>query len=536
MRKVILIMMNLFLIAGLFGCGKTSGDVYAEPTGMKTITDIPGISFAIPNMVAQATAITAINNDMEFPSDSTFAYKDGAEKYILFNMDNIVILVEKNTHFGFENISDDEKVSGLSNSPIIGTWMSQYGKKFEYSVAMDDSSYKLIADVTAGVTITTDIFDDFRGKLAVITDGTTEYAMFIGTPIAVYEQIGKDGQELISLAAKSLRLYNAPEATPVEYDFDTEETAQEDVEKEVDTEEVTDDETVAEEPQITDEEATESVEEPSIVEEDPEQEGQSDTEDTTQDAVVASEETLEESIEEPQAESVDKVDDTTTQEEPVDESAGIAGMHLSNQRKNIPTPNMFVESDIYSTLRVGEGGILDALKTRGQTAEVKFNITEIYSGKEVNDLLIEYGRTDGATYGLYSPPTGCRWDAIVYTVDGDSDAYVNIKFRGLDGEMMYWNGVGYPKHTHDLSYRVTSEGTKRIGLICYYAVPANCYDYLLEVGEGTVSNPLRSAYYRITDEDISTETKKREEAREKETNAAESIANAIMEKVHENNE
>ena len=511
MKRIALMLVAAMLVL-MTGCGK-SGDVYAEPTGMKVITDIPGISFAIPGMVAQATAITSISDNMEFPRNTTFAYKDGVSKYILFNMENIVILVEKGTNFGFYNFSDEEKVNGLSQSPIIGTWMTQDGKKFTFSEAADDTSYKTIADVVAGVTITTDIFDDFKGKLAVISDGTTEYAMFIGAPISIYDSIGKDGEDMIDLAAKSLKLHNSAQA-PVEYDYVDGDPAEEVLEEEPLVEEATPEEAVSEE--TTQEEQTvEEVAEEVVVEE---------TEETVE--PVAEETTPEETAEVVEEQIVEETFDEEVME-PVDESAGLAGLGLSNQRK-ISRPNMFSESDIYTALNVTEGGILDAMLANDQKAEMKVNITSVYTGKEVNDILAEYGATEGSLYGPWPAPTGCRWDAIEYDIEGDPEAYVNIKLRGLDGDTLYWNGIGYSKVTFDLDHKMSNDGGKRTGMICYYPVPANCYDYMLEIGEGTISNDYRSAYYRITDKDIMTETERRELEKQEQEQLAQSIADMIL--------
>ena len=204
MRKILAGILTIFISAfTLTGCGQTS--LYTDAgSAYKTVTDVPGISFAVPSSVTMATAINRIASDMEFDTSTTYSYKDGTKTYLVFNMENIVILVEKGTHFGFDMIPDGEdKSRGLSTSPIISTWLSQTGKNFSYAENVSNGVYKLIADVNAQVSITTRVFGDFTGQLAVVTDRTTEYALFIGAPTDLYGQLGSEAENIIGTVAKT---------------------------------------------------------------------------------------------------------------------------------------------------------------------------------------------------------------------------------------------------------------------------------------------------------------------------------------------
>ena len=120
----------LICISAMSGC--SSSKLYTSDTsGYKEITDIPGVKFVVPNSVAQATVINQISGNMEFDSNTTYSYKDGVESYIVFNMNNIVILVQKGTSFGFDQLpAGEDKTSCLNNSSILGTWLkSQNGEE-----------------------------------------------------------------------------------------------------------------------------------------------------------------------------------------------------------------------------------------------------------------------------------------------------------------------------------------------------------------------------------------------------------------------
>ena len=206
-KEVIIAIIVFAILLTLYANCRTKS-LYTEPDSTyKVVTDVPGISFSIPLSVTQATAINKITPEMEFDPGTTYSYKDGNDTFLVFNMDNIVILCERGTAFDFDMIpKGDDKGAGLKNSPIVSTWLSQSGKTFSYDEGLNNGVYKLIGDVKAQVSITTRVFGDFTGKLAVVTDGVTEYALFIGAPDEIYEQLGSDAEKIISTVAKSLKM------------------------------------------------------------------------------------------------------------------------------------------------------------------------------------------------------------------------------------------------------------------------------------------------------------------------------------------
>ena len=474
MKKILTILTIITLvISSLTGCGKMS--LYADPDSTyKVITDVPGISFAIPASVSQATAINRISSDMEFDSSITYSYKDGTSTFLTFNMENIVILVEKGTDFGFDLIpTGEDKSAGLNNSPVINTWMTQLGKNFSYEEVLSDGVYKMIADVSAEVSITTRVFGDFTGQLAVVTDGTTEYALFIGAPEALYDQISGEANNVIGTVVKSLKMT---------YVQEREENAESGTE-------------VAEEAVSATEVSAESTSEASIINEN------SSALESIVPSTASSEEDITIAVEEPEteteSESSTEVASVETTEEIVEGS-----MNLNNQK------NMAIESEgsfysnVYSALKIGEAGRYIAINGSGTSQQAIITITNHYGQGEADNLIKRYCASSDAKYEYMDAPEGTHWEAVEYDIDKstvEGEIYTNIKFTGLDGEKLYFKGIGYTTRTYDIANKVKTTGTTESGYISYYAVPNGCTEYMLVVGDGTDDNGVSvyNAYYTI---------------------------------------
>ncbi len=478
MKKIMTFAVITSLILALMGCGNTS--LYTEvDSTYKTITDIPGISFAIPSSVSTATAINRITSDMEFDSSTTYSYKDGASTFIVFNMENIVILVEKGTDFGFDLISEDgDKSEGLNNSPVINTWLSYSGKSFSYEEGLSDGVYKLIADVKAEVSITTRVFGDFTGKLAVVTDGTTEYALFIGAPDDVYEQLSGDGINIIDTVAKSLKM------TYVEEREESDETVSES--------------------------STESTSEV-ISETDTELEDSSETEDTESTVEVSVEEqnndgSEESTIEVSVSESIEETEETEEKAEETVESADDGSLNLDNQNNTAVEADGSYYSNVYSALRVGDSGKFITSNDSADYQQAVITITKHYGQDEAATLIKKYCTQGKTGYEYVEAPEGTHWEAVEYSLDKtgvEGEIYANIKFTGLDGEKLYFKGIGYSTRTYDITANVNVNENVETGYICYYAVPNGCDEYMLVVGDSTENKgfSVYDAYYAIESED-----------------------------------
>lgn len=292
--------LNLVLAAALMGvslltgCGSSS--TYQNPgSDYKVVDDIPGIKFAIPSIVAQATAITKVSDDVNFDYSNTYSYKDGENNYVLFNMSSIVILCQKGTNFNFDE--SDNKTETVTSAPIMNTWFESTEKKLNYTESESGGTYKIIADTSAGVTINTDVYGDFIGKIAVIDTGDEEYALFVGVPQEVYES-ESSARNIINSVALSMQV-NSEEKDVTTYEIVTGGNLENTDMVEADTEDTAEDSSNSESSieiiEDNEEENTEEVEE-IIVEK--EQEENTETTETAEDENIESNESGSEENEE----------------------------------------------------------------------------------------------------------------------------------------------------------------------------------------------------------------------------------------------
>ena len=504
-------------VALLTGCG--SGNVYGTPGAKYTTIDaIPGVTFAIPSSVAQATAITAISDDMNFDSNTTYSYKDGSTSYLLFNMGSIVIMAQKGTSFGFDKLSDAEKVNGLNNSAIINTWFTNPGKKFGYIENKSATGvYKMIASVSAGVTITTEIFGDFTGKLAVVSDGSTEYSLFIGAPGSMYDSLGSSAKDIMDTVAKSLKITSMSNAsgagTSYAVNIGNSAASGSEAESSSAVSSVSNSETLSSEDTSSSDDSSAAQSTSTVAA------SKAATAATAASTAKPSEDEVKiiDSASSDTASS--KTSSATTEGSSKDSattevSTGVIkpgkkgtskSLNLNNQKKERLSSQNSYFTDIYSAASVGENSKITVLDESGDPAIVSMQITDHYTGNDAVKLIKDYCNSTQARYIYQAAPVGTHWEAVKYSVDftgsGISNGYVNVRFTGLDGEKLYYKGIGYSKRTYDINNNVQTDGTLNSGHIAYYPVPNGCTDYMLVCGDGTeeTAGSAFNAYYRITE-------------------------------------
>lgn len=181
---------------------------------------------------------------------------------------------------------------------------------------------------------------------------------------------------------------------------------------------------------------------------------------------------------------------------PEDKTSGIGEM--SNQKEKVAIGDAY-ESDVYSLLDIGERGILSAYSFDIQAYEEPIiKIEKVYSSAGAIQLIKETLKDQP-----YTPPRqGCTYHAVEYSIDYSNCTtrpYVNIKVRGMDGDVLKYRGIKYSKKTFDILDHVTQEEPVSSNYICYYEVPNGCKEYVLECGDGTIHNnpQIRSAYVKI---------------------------------------
>lgn len=94
--------------------------------GYKIIYDVPGVSFEVKKELSDyATAVMEISKNADFRDTETYAFKNGKDTYLLFNINEYIVIVAKNTNFHF---AETEVEAALSNNSIDGIWFSTYGE------------------------------------------------------------------------------------------------------------------------------------------------------------------------------------------------------------------------------------------------------------------------------------------------------------------------------------------------------------------------------------------------------------------------
>lgn len=487
-RKVITIILIFCLV--LTGCGASS-ELYSIPLeGYATIKNIDNLSFCVPSSISnKATAITKISDDTDYDTKAIYSYKNGKDEYLLFCMDELIIIAQKGTDFHFASTNDKKEC--LENSGILNTWFNVLGKKLTYSDTSKDGIYKIISNVSAEVVITTELYGDFIGKLAVIEDSTSEWALFVGVKGTSMGDLSDQQMNVINTVTQSMRLEvhevaeeptyevvvndnpfepKTEEHASIESDEPTSETT-------VTTEESISTEMESEEPQtvtdevniepITSEEESESVSEP-----------ESSTEEPTS------------IVEQPQKTVV-------RSKRPTEKTT----LTVTNQKEQNREIGKAYNSDEYSMLSIGQSGILSAYNEKMQEEQPIVRINRIYTGENAKNL-VEENATHSSYYDYFDPPEGYSWQVAEYDVSYKMcpvHPYIDIRMVGLDGNVLKYRGIAADERTHDANFRCTEEDDTLYGCLVYYAVPNGCKEYSLKCGEGTIDekNKLMAAYYYI---------------------------------------
>lgn len=537
----------------LSGCSMGKTSLYENaPSDYSIVYDVDGAQFAIPGrFISAATAVTEIREDSDFDAAWTYLYKNGEDQYMLFSMDQIVIACAKNTHFDFDE--DEDKTAALDNSSIMGIWTSAVKKNLDYTDSGDASSeYKIIANTTAEVALTTNLFGDFVGKLSSIKSGDTEWSLFAGVPGDSMNDIPKEQLSVINSIAKSLTTGNA-DTEEITYEYsagkaDTEnEEAQESSEaaSSVETKEDTESKDAAADTESS-EKADTGADETSKNEsddndtegdvKDPAAEDQKENPDEESDESSSAPES--EGGEEPAGEKSSRGESKAPEDGnlpgrdestdgPADDdendAADTAGSVADNKdadesgdetdqaieedtgskketsSKTITVSNQKKEeadkitgakaSSVYSLLSAGEKGSLDAYSdTNREEEKAAVTLVKTCQGSDAESLITKYAGSHD------SAPVGTQWTVAVYKADFtglDDEPYIDVKFLGVDGEKLRHAGITYPSRTYDMDE--DEDGN----MMVYYAVPYNCAEYVLSFGEGSISNDRSAAYYLV---------------------------------------
>lgn len=185
----------VFLIASS-AFGAENQKVKEEIDGYTKIKDVPGVSFFVNSSFTDAArAVTEVSDNVDLRPDEFYSYRDGEGKYVLFNMEKIIVVAEKGTSFHIGDSNDKE--AALTGENLMNIWFTKAGKKLE----SETNGNVTKTQACAAVVINADLYGDFTGQLVNITDGSTEWSLFIGLPGEIYENLSSSAKKGISAIA-----------------------------------------------------------------------------------------------------------------------------------------------------------------------------------------------------------------------------------------------------------------------------------------------------------------------------------------------
>lgn len=208
MNKKTFVCMVMVVLLTISGCGNT---LYRKNIRDYTnVTSIEGLKFELPSDVLEnCTMISEIDQDIDY-SDGTYLYKNGTDTYILFNINAVVIAVQKGTSFSLSN--SENKQESIMNHSVCDIWMSPVKNKIKYKSSKSNDAFKLIADVKGNVSITPELYGKFIGKFVYVEIDGCEYSMFAGIRVNYNGTISEKKKRIISNIAKSMMISSLNES------------------------------------------------------------------------------------------------------------------------------------------------------------------------------------------------------------------------------------------------------------------------------------------------------------------------------------
>ena len=502
-NKILTAVTAILLTAGVLLTGCSGGEKLTEIPGNKyeTIYAVDGVRFSMyKSFLTSATAVTEVSDNSDFDENGSYIYKDGENQYLFFNMNSVVVAVEKGTTFNFTTTK--KKEDALENSSIMKIWLTSTEKKGLNYKESNHEYYKLIADVDAQVAVTTNLFGDFVGELAYVRNEETEWSLFVGVPgTDPKKDITKQQKEYIAAVAKSFCPAEKPDES---ISYAVVASGSEIPESEMQTETAPAAETVADTETEKKETVIETTEE-SATNSEPAETVENDKE-TSAAAPETSEETQAAGTEaEPSGEEETPSEETAPLETVREaESRPVEGetvtIHVSNQKEAVSNRYGIADSSIYSFLKIGQKGSIDVLSDNQAVKEtMAMKLHTVYTGSAAIELIKAYCTNGDAGFDYTDPPVGTVWNVAEYDLDYmelTDRPYVDIKILGVDGQKLRHAGIVYSSRTYDMDYKTKDDKNYMI----FYAVPSNTTEYVLAGGLGN-ENPeekdLKGAFYLI---------------------------------------
>lgn len=490
-KKIIILVIALvaaLIITGVVSTIKNNSTLRKSQRGDRSyryVEGYPDMSFAIPvGLAGKASAISRISETMDINKENIYLYRD-EDDYLLFGINKILIAAQRNTDFSV--FDKEDKESAIRDSSVANIWFDKdASRKFNYTQEKDF----FVGDVSAGLVVTNEMYNDYVGQLAVMNEGGVEYSIFAGVPAdssVRFVKLDKDTQKIIGNIVGSLTT-EAPAPMVIE---------------EVYAVSISSD-TIA---KVSSLDGKENEDNKSKISENAVSVSAGNLKDTVSDnmsdTVIISDgnktssEEFEETIvfEEEPVEYETPEENEKSEETPSDES-GRKKLKLDNQKMVKKEEGKAYTSNIYAMLKLKDNGLIKEYDP--STKEVVtpvITMNKVYKGETAMDMIRRYYEND-KTLNYFSPPVGCEWHIAEYKLSYagcKSKPYINIKLKGIDGNELNYLGVSYGKRTYDMN----ENGIYR----CFYAVPIGCREYALECGTGsaeTHNNENSAAYYHIS--------------------------------------
>lgn len=173
-----------------------------EEENYTAITFVNGVVFDMPKQVlAQATAITGISEEEDYTT-YTYVYKDGESTYLLFNMDQIIVIVDNRTTYRLQNTMD--VMDEITSNSLDGIWLCPDDKEISSDIESKDDIYKLTCTVRSDISITGNACGRFVGKYTYVSAENAECSMFVGVRGKNYSDVDSGTKAVLEHIAKSL--------------------------------------------------------------------------------------------------------------------------------------------------------------------------------------------------------------------------------------------------------------------------------------------------------------------------------------------
>ena len=202
MKKKWIAVITAVCMISLFGCLHYLHEMQEEK--YTVITSVNGVEFDVPkNYLTQATAITGISDDEDYGT-YTYVYSDGKSTYLLFDMDQIIMIVDNQTDYGLQNSTNIGET--ITEKPIDGVWFNLEDKADQYDMKIKNDAYRLIHTVRSDVSVTENQGGTFVGKFANVSVSGVECSMFVGARGECYSELDFDTKRMLEHIAKSLNI------------------------------------------------------------------------------------------------------------------------------------------------------------------------------------------------------------------------------------------------------------------------------------------------------------------------------------------